>query len=125
MSGSPTGGSGPGTGPAHPTTGPAAASGGGPASRPARNLALSALSVEDVARLLQVAPSTVRSYLSRGEMPAADRLIGRSPVWSPSTIEAWQAGRRGRGWRHGQGDTPDDAGPATRQGSTKRPPPED
>jgi hypothetical protein len=43
----------------------------------------------DVATYLDVAPSTVRAYVARGQMPVADRRIGREPVWRPETIQRW------------------------------------
>jgi len=56
-------------------------------------------SIEDIATYLGVAPSTVSSYRSRGQMPAAERHFARTPVWRPATITAWHAQRRGKGWR--------------------------
>jgi hypothetical protein len=47
----------------------------------------------DVARFLDVAPSTIRAYAARGQMPAADRRIGREPVWRPATIRKWERQR--------------------------------
>jgi predicted DNA-binding transcriptional regulator AlpA len=43
----------------------------------------------DVATYLDVAPSTIRAYVARGQMPEADRRIGREPVWRPETIRQW------------------------------------
>lgn len=55
--------------------------------------------IEDVAVHWGVKPETVRSYRSRkkGELPEADRMVGRTPVWRPATIVAFQ--RPGRGAR--------------------------
>jgi predicted DNA-binding transcriptional regulator AlpA len=47
----------------------------------------------DVAAFLGIAPSTIRAYVARGQMPAADRRIGREPVWRPETIRQWQSQR--------------------------------
>jgi hypothetical protein len=44
----------------------------------------------DVATYLDVAPSTIPAYVARGQMPEADRRIGREPVWRPETIRQWQ-----------------------------------
>lgn len=54
---------------------------------------------DEVAAFLKVSTSTVRSYLSRQQMPEPDRRFGRLPVWQPETIHAWNAARpkRGRG----------------------------
>ena len=43
----------------------------------------------DVAAFLDIAPSTIRAYVARGQMPQADRRIGREPVWKPATIRQW------------------------------------
>jgi MerR family regulatory protein len=47
----------------------------------------------DVARFLDVEPSTIRAYAARGQMPPADRRIGREPVWRPATIRKWDTQR--------------------------------
>ena len=47
----------------------------------------------DVAAFLNVAPSTIRAYVARGQMPEADRRIGREPVWRPATIRKWHSQR--------------------------------
>jgi predicted DNA-binding transcriptional regulator AlpA len=47
----------------------------------------------DVAAFLNVAPSTIRAYVARGQMPGADRRIGREPVWRPATIREWHSQR--------------------------------
>lgn len=48
---------------------------------------------KDVARYLEVAPSTVRSYAARGQMPPTDRRIGREPVLRPGIIRHWVKAR--------------------------------
>lgn len=50
------------------------------------------LSVADVAEHLGVTASTVRSYLSRGQMPPANDCpcCGLGPVWSRLVIEEWR-----------------------------------
>ena len=32
-----------------------------------------------------------RAYFTRGQMPSADRRIGREPVWRPATIRNWHS----------------------------------
>ena len=54
-------------------------------------------SVGEVAEYLGVQPSTVRAYVARGEMPAPDGHVGRSPWWTPETITQWHESRRGHG----------------------------
>lgn len=49
--------------------------------------------ISDVATYLGIAPSTVRSYLARSQMPEPDRHIGRTAVWKPKTIRAWNSRR--------------------------------
>jgi len=50
----------------------------------------------DVATFLGIAPSTIRAYVARGQMPEADRRIGREPVWRPATIRRWHSHRPGQ-----------------------------
>lgn len=59
------------------------------------------LDVVGVARMLGVSASTLRAYRSRGQLgfPEPDITVGGRPGWKPSTIEKWNAARRGRGWR--------------------------
>ena len=52
-----------------------------------------------VAKLLDVEPATISSYVSRGQMPQPDLRLGSAPVWHRETIEAWLASRPGQGWR--------------------------
>jgi excisionase family DNA binding protein len=52
---------------------------------------------DEVAEYLTVSASTVRSYLSRNQMPHPDRRFGRLPVWQPETIKTWNAARPKRG----------------------------
>ena len=47
----------------------------------------------DVAHFLHISSSTVRAYVTRGQMPKADRRIGREPVWRPATIRQWNGQR--------------------------------
>lgn len=51
----------------------------------------------DVAKYLGVRTATVSSYHRRGQMPPADKKIGRTQLWRPSTILTWDKGRKGRG----------------------------
>lgn len=44
----------------------------------------------DVAAHLGIKSSTVTAYLARGQMPAADGYVGRSPWWWSTTIKAWR-----------------------------------
>ncbi len=53
----------------------------------------------DVASFLGVTPSTIRAYVTRQQMPAADRRIGREPVWRPATIRKWHEQRPRTGGR--------------------------
>ena len=51
---------------------------------------------EQVAKHLNIAPSTVRAYLARRQMPNPDRRIGPLQLWQPDTIRTWHAARRSR-----------------------------
>lgn len=51
------------------------------------------MTTEGVANLLGVQRQTIASYLSRGQMPPPDEMIGRTPVWKPATISRWKLKR--------------------------------
>ncbi|QDN58688.1 helix-turn-helix domain-containing protein [Streptomyces sp. S1D4-20] len=55
--------------------------------------------IADVARYWGVSEQTIRAYRSRrrGELPPADKVFSRSPVWKPATIIGFQ--RLGQGTR--------------------------
>ena len=57
------------------------------------------LDTAGVAELLGITAKSVREQRSRGLLPKPDALDGRSPLWRPETITAWQASRPGRGRR--------------------------
>jgi hypothetical protein len=50
------------------------------------------LSIGEVARRRGVVESTIRAYLSRRQMPAADYQIGRSPYWRPESLRGFVRG---------------------------------
>lgn len=51
--------------------------------------------LDDVAEFLGVEPSTVRSYVVRGQIPEPDHRLGqRMSLWRPSTIRDWASMRR-------------------------------
>lgn len=62
------------------------------------------LTIEDVAAALEVKPSTISGYRSRGLMPEPDGQLGKTVWWWEATIVAWLDERPGKGWRKGQGD---------------------
>ena len=47
----------------------------------------------DVAAYVGVRVATISTYRNRGQMPAAEMVLGRTPAWHPATIIGWQAGR--------------------------------
>lgn len=49
--------------------------------------------VAAVAAYLGVAPSTVRSHLSRRQMPPAEYTLSGVPVWRAETIREWHRQR--------------------------------
>jgi hypothetical protein len=53
----------------------------------------------DVANYLGVVISTVSAYRARGQMPAPDKTIGRTHIWTPARIIDWHEGRPGHGGR--------------------------
>lgn len=66
-------------------------------------------SLYDLADVLGVTYNSARTYHGRaeinrrrgnpkpGDLPPPDRRFGRSPVWTPETIESWMPTRPGRG----------------------------
>jgi hypothetical protein len=57
------------------------------------------LTVRDAAAWAGVTPSTWRSYVARGQAPAADGHLGATPYWHESTVRAWLDNRPGQGRR--------------------------
>lgn len=57
------------------------------------------LSMRQVAERAGLAESSIRTYRSRGVMPAPDVTIGATPGWLPATIDPWIAALPGRGAR--------------------------
>lgn len=56
--------------------------------------------VGDVAAHLELAPSTVRAFMTRNQMPEPTDRLGRTPWWASEDIEPWMAGYlRGRAAR--------------------------
>ncbi|MFT4258964.1 helix-turn-helix transcriptional regulator [Microbacterium sp.] len=51
------------------------------------------LTSAELAERIGVAPDTVRRY----KLPEPDAMIGRTRGWLPETVDAWNAGRPGRG----------------------------
>jgi predicted DNA-binding transcriptional regulator AlpA len=49
------------------------------------------VTINEVAQLAGVAPSTVRAYLARGRIPPPNARRGKSPVWRVETINEWLA----------------------------------
>lgn len=56
------------------------------------------LSVQDVADRTGLAPTTVRQYHWRGNMPPADATVGQSPLWKEKTINEWLKTRPSATW---------------------------
>lgn len=54
------------------------------------------LSTGEVAERVGVKPDTIHAYVTRGQMPAPDAVIGRLKGWLPETIDAWNANRPSR-----------------------------
>jgi hypothetical protein len=57
------------------------------------------LSTAEVAEVAGLAESSVRTYRTRGQLPAPDATIGNTPGWLPETIKPWAATLPGRGAR--------------------------
>jgi predicted DNA-binding transcriptional regulator AlpA len=54
-----------------------------------------ALTVADVARLVGLAPSTIRAYVSRSQMPAPSGRLGATPYWTRAQLADWMTSRTG------------------------------
>lgn len=48
------------------------------------------LTSKQLAEILGVSPKTISAYKARGQMPAPDKIYGRTPLWSYETIEKWR-----------------------------------
>jgi hypothetical protein len=59
------------------------------------------LTLDDIRARYGWTSGTARQYRSDGTLPPADATFGRTPVWLPSTIAAWEPTRPGQG--HGGG----------------------
>lgn len=56
------------------------------------------LNLTEVAERRGVTYGRVVSDRSNGAMPEPDLTVGRTPLWLPETIDAWEAKRPGHGW---------------------------
>lgn len=52
-----------------------------------------ALTIEDLMSTLRVKRSTIERMRNRGDLPAADFMVGRSPRWWPVTLRKWSESR--------------------------------
>jgi hypothetical protein len=52
--------------------------------------------LDDVATQFGIKKSTVTSYHSRGQMPAADGYDKQGPWWTSATLASWERPGRGR-----------------------------
>lgn len=60
------------------------------------------LDAQAVAERAGISRATVHRYHVRGDIPAADEHVGRTPLWREETIADWLKTRPGHGWRAGQ-----------------------
>lgn len=51
------------------------------------------LTINDVATMTKLKPSTIHKYRVRKVIPQPDRYIGRTPVWKEQTIQTWITSR--------------------------------
>lgn len=52
-------------------------------------MTLERYTIPDIAAELDVRPNTVSGYRSRNQMPMPSGYVGRTPYWTPATIEPW------------------------------------
>ena len=57
------------------------------------------VSMTEIAAMIGVNVTAVRSYRSRGILPEPLVMLGCGPVWRRSDIIDWQSSRPGKGWR--------------------------
>lgn len=57
------------------------------------------VSMTEIASLIGVNVTAIRSYRSRGILPEPLVTLGVGPIWRRSDIIDWQAARPGKGWR--------------------------
>lgn len=50
--------------------------------------------VADLARMAELAPQTIRKYLSEGDLPRPVLRLGQSPAWSVASVRDWLRSRR-------------------------------
>ena len=58
---------------------------------------LDVVGAAEVARMMQVHPTTVSRWRAAGEMPPAEARLLAGPVWRTKTIKKWAAAT-GRSW---------------------------
>ena len=57
------------------------------------------VSMTEIAAMIGVNVTAVRSYRSRGILPEPLIVLGVGPIWRRSDVIDWQASRPGKGWR--------------------------
>lgn len=55
------------------------------------------LTTKEVAELVGVAESSIRTYRIRKTIPEPTGYLGQTPWWSKSVIDKWKIERKGRG----------------------------
>lgn len=60
------------------------------------------LTAEQLAARLGIKRGSIYRMHTRGDLPEPAEKVGRTPLWSVATIDAWMAARPGHGWRKGQ-----------------------
>ena len=59
------------------------------------------LTTDQLAARLGVQRASIYRMHTRGDLPQPEK-IGRTPVWSAASIDAWEQSRPGHGWRKGK-----------------------
>jgi hypothetical protein len=60
------------------------------------------LTSDQLAARLGIQRGSVHRYRVRGDIPAPDEYVGRTPLWKVESIERWESERPGHGWRKGR-----------------------
>jgi predicted DNA-binding transcriptional regulator AlpA len=60
------------------------------------------LTAEQLAARLGVKRDSIYRMHTRGDLLAPDEKVGRTPLWSVASVDAWEKDRPGHGWRKGK-----------------------
>lgn len=65
------------------------------------------LTSDQLAAKLGIKRGSIHRYRTRGNIPAPDEYVGRTPLWREESVNKWMTERPGHGWRKGKTKAPD------------------